>query len=303
MVVGIGSYILFRNLNLGPEAHAFAKQSVAVLQPILIFSMLLLTFCNVAVSDLKIKVWHLWLLLIQIVFSSIFAIIALQLIGSGKIIAEAAFCCIVCPTATASGIITSKLDGSISDCSTYVILSNVLASLLIPLFIPFLNPVEGNTFLSMFLALTSKFFPLLIGPLLAAWLIRYTMPKLHAWLLKQKNWAFYLWLIALPLAIIVASNALYHSGIDALTFVGVAIVSLACCLVQFRVGHRIGDHYGDRVTTGQALGQKNTAFIIWVAYTFLAPVNAVAGGLYCIWHNNVNALQLHKHDKKKKSVI
>ncbi|MCQ2359898.1 MAG: transporter [Paludibacteraceae bacterium] len=299
IVVGIGSYLAFHYAGFSPEVHYAAELGIAVLQPILIFLMLFLAFCHVSVRDMKIKRWHWWLLLIQTVASSVFAIAALHLTGDWKIIVEAAFCCIICPTATASAIITSKLDGSIADCSTYVIISNLLASILIPLFVPLLNPVEGLTFMSMFLQLTAKFFPLLIGPLLLAWLIRYTMPRFNSWLLKQKEWAFYLWLIALPIAIIIATKALFHSNITLWTFIGVAVVSLGCCLVQFHIGHKIGVHYGDRVTTGQALGQKNTGFIIWVAYTFMAPVNAVAGGLYCIWHNNMNAWQLYKHKKAK----
>ena len=34
-----------------------------------------------------------------------------------------------------------------------------------------------------------------------------------------------------------------------------------------------------KVTAGQALGQKNTVFAIWMAYTFMTPETAIIGGL------------------------
>ena len=81
-----------------------------------------------------------------------------------------------------------------------------------------------------------------------------------------------------------------------------AAVSLACCVFQFAAGRAIGESYDSnavkiramhtKVTAGQSLGQKNTVFIIWVAYTFMTPETAIIGGLYSIWHNIYNSWQL-----------
>lgn len=83
--------------------------SFSFLTPILIFTMLLLTFCKVSPRDLKPKPLHLWLLLIQI-FGSL--IVYLLLYRFNKIVAEGAMVCVICPTATAAAVITSKLGGS-----------------------------------------------------------------------------------------------------------------------------------------------------------------------------------------------
>lgn len=80
--------------------------SFSFLTPILIFTMLLLTFCKVSPRDLKPKPLHLWLLLIQI-FGSL--IVYLLLYRFNKIVAEGAMVCVICPTATAAAVITSKL--------------------------------------------------------------------------------------------------------------------------------------------------------------------------------------------------
>ena len=50
---------------------------------------------------------------------------------------------------------------------------------------------------------------------------------------------------------------------------------------------------------GQALGQKNTVFAIWFAYTFMTPVTAIAGGFYSVWHNIVNTWQLYRKNHCK----
>ena len=49
-----------------------------------------------------------------------------------------------------------------------------------------------------------------------------------------------------------------------------------------------------KVTAGQSLGQKNTVFAIWLAYTFMTPETAIVGGLYSIWHNIYNSWQLYR---------
>ena len=55
---------------------------------------------------------------------------------------------------------------------------------------------------------------------------------------------------------------------------------------------RIGRKHGEPVAGTQSLGQKNTVFAIWMGYTFLNPVTALAGGFYSLWHNLVNSWQL-----------
>ena len=69
---------------------------------------------------------------------------------------------------------------------------------------------------------------------------------------------------SLPLAMIaVTIRSIVHSSISVWYMVGLAAVSALCCALQFHYGRKIGAHYGDTVTAGQALGQKNTVFAIW----------------------------------------
>jgi BASS family bile acid:Na+ symporter len=56
------------------------------------------------------------------------------------------------------------------------------------------------------------------------------------------------------------------------------------------------------VTAGQALGQKNTVFAIWMGYTFMTAETAIVGGLYSIWHNLYNSHQLRRANRTADSV-
>ena len=94
----------------------------------------------------------------------------------------------------------------------------------------------------------------------------------------------------------ITTNATITCGLPFLTIFGIGLVSLICCLFQFWLGRRTARRYGymESITAGQALGQKNTGFVIWLGYNFLTPVTSIAGGLYAIWHNLVNSYELYK---------
>ena len=66
MVTGASIYLLY---HIMPEpVHAAGpvlETLLGVLQPLLIFLMLFLTFCRIEPKDLKPHRWHWWLLLIQ----------------------------------------------------------------------------------------------------------------------------------------------------------------------------------------------------------------------------------------------
>ena len=54
----------------------------------------------------------------------------------------------------------------------------------------------------------------------------------------------------------------------------------------------------DEITAGQALGQKNSGFLIWLGYSYMTPVTSVAGGLYSIWQNIINSLELYEQSHR-----
>ncbi len=321
MVTGASMYLLYHAVKPLHVAGPFLSGAVAVIQPLLIFAMLFLTFCRIEPKDLKPHRWHWWLLLIQGGFFTGFGMLALWLIrmlpeGSHDyvVLIESAMLCLICPTATAAAVVTRKLGGDIAGITTYTVLINLLTAFIVPLIVPLIHPVDGMDFWTAFLMIVAKIFPLLILPCLAAWMVRYMAPKLHARLLSWPDLAFYLWAVGLCLAILVTTKAIVHSTMAVSLLLMMALISLLCCAFQFFMGRFIGSRYRPhrsdaspeaalrgkavrKVTAGQSLGQKNTVFAIWMGYTFMTPETAIVGGLYSIWHNLYNSWQLYRAGK------
>ena len=302
ILAGVGEYFLFISLPLSPETHAAANSTVAILQPALIFAMLFLTFSRIEPSSLCVSKWHLWLLLIQ---GGLFVLIGSILIAlphsPARVVLEGAMILLICPTATAAAVITRKLGGDVAGITSYTILINLLVAILIPTFVPLVHPNPDLNFIRAGLLILSKVFPLLLFPLFTALLIRRFLPTLNLALVKLQDLSFYIWAFSLSLAIAVTTRSIYHSSQSLATMGWLVAVSIMCCAFQFYIGRRIGSHYDETITGGQALGQKNTVLAIWMGYTFFSPITSIAGGFYSIWHNVVNTIQLyrttHPHEK------
>ncbi len=295
ILVGIVAYFVYAAIPMLDFTRPYAVKVVGIVQPALIFAMLFLTFCRVRPSELRLCPWHGWLLLIQGgAFSLLAAILMLMPHSGWRVILEGAMLCLICPTATAAAVITRKLGGDVAHVTTYTILINVLCAILISALTPLVHPEGHLGFVGASLLIMQEVFPLLLLPLALALLLRWVWPSAREWIAGKAEWSFYLWAVALALALSMTTRSIVHSTVSLGTQLGLVVVSLVCCALQFRLGRRIGLHYDDMITAGQALGQKNTVFIIWLGYTFFTPVTAVIGGFYSIWHNLVNTVQLKR---------
>lgn len=301
MLAGVLGYLLFVHVPLLEPTKSLVNQLIAFLTPSLIFAQLLLTFCKVNIRDLMPVRWHGRLLLFQII--SCLLMVAVLLLSKLDVayreVFEGAMVCLICPTATAAAVITGKLGGSVSALTTYTLLSNILAAVAVPLLFPLVEPHADLSFFTAFLKILSKVFPLLLCPFFAAWLIRLYLPKIHQWLLNMHDLAFYLWAVALTIVTAQTFKSLVESDSPASVKILIALAGLFACAVQFLLGKKIGTHYYDRISAGQALGQKNTVLAIWMAYTYLDPVSSLAPGSYVLWQNIINSYQLWKKRKKE----
>lgn len=295
MVMGAGAYLLYRAVPAihpaGPALHSIILKA----QPVLIFLMLFLQFCKVSPKDIKFERWHYKLLTVQASICILCAAILIHIhTKEARVIIEAIMLCAICPTAIASGVVTDKIGGSISGIMSYLILVNSMVALLVPAIFPLVHPVPGQHFFQSFLSLMGKVFPTLILPALAAWGLKLVWPKAHNYFRKQVGAAFYLWLVTLSIAITITTRSIFNSDIPVWTLLTIAIVPTVSCICQFAIGHSIGSSYGkvEKITAGQALGQKNTSLMIWIGYMFLTPQTSIAGGIYSICHNIVNSLEI-----------
>lgn len=296
MLTGVVGYFAFSRLSVLAVWKPWVTEGVSLLTPALIFAQLLLTFCKMEPRELTPKDWHVWLLLIQVLSSGLLSLLLLlcPLGESARICGEAAMVCLICPTATAAAVITGKLGGNASTLTTYTLLSNILAACVVPLVFPLVENHADLNFAAAFLKILGKVFPLLLAPFFLALLFRYFLPAIHRWLLKYHSLAFYLWAVALTLVMGQTTRSLVQASVSWQVELGLAMVGLLACAVQFYVGKRIGSVYGDRISAGQALGQKNTVLAIWMAVTYLNPVSSLGPGSYVVWQNIFNAWQLWK---------
>lgn len=311
MTLGVLVYLGARLLPLSADSKLAVYDITShIIQPVLLFSMLFLSFLKVRPSQLRPVRWHWVLLGTQVLcillcaglailirkFSPSFGITAPE---QYVILAQGAMLAFICPTATAGAVITDKLGGSVSGIVTYLLLCNLMVSFVAPAILPWVEPQSGLHFTVAFFMILGKVFPLLLCPLMLAWLVRFTMPRLHNKLLSYPDLAFDLWMPALALAIAVTVRSIVHSNVDIWILTALALISCVSCVMQFALGKLIGRPSGNSITAGQSFGQKNTVFIIWMGLVFLNPVTSVVGGFYSVWHNIINSIQLAQHAKQQ----
>ncbi len=264
--------------------------------------MLFLSFARIEPRQLRLHHWMHRVLLLQ---CSIFVLLALVIAFVPglplRYFFEALALCVICPTATACAVVTGKLGGNMAGVVTYTVLINVADAILVPLVVPLVHPAAGVSFFNAFVSILSQVFPLLILPALAAWAVRLLLPRFHKWLLRFPNLAFYIWAVSLSLAILMSTRSIVHNTSGASAVAQVFAASILACAFQFWAGRRIGKKFACPVSAGQAFGQKNTVFGMWMGYTFFSPVTSVAEGFYSIWHNCYNTWQMYQKRKRKEN--
>jgi BASS family bile acid:Na+ symporter len=269
---------------------------LSFITPYLIFTMLLLTFSKISLRDLRPRLSHLYLLCIEIVGAiAVYYILA----PFDPIVAQGIMICIICPTATAAAVVTGKLGGNVASITTYTLLCNIAVAFVIPALFPIIAPSANHTsFWAAFSLIMGRIFPLLICPFLLAQFIRLIAPKINSTLSSISGLAFYMWAIALTIAMGMTVRSLIEEPTDITTLIYLSLGSLIACLFQFFTGKAIGKSTNDTIACGQSLGQKNTILAIWICSAYLNPVTALAPGLYVIWQNIFNSTQLYLARKK-----
>ena len=274
---------------------------VTFLSPYLIFLMLFITYCKLKISDFKPHKFELALLIFQMMLAA--AVYAVTFLWN-RTLAEGVFICVFIPTATAAPVINSMLGGSISRVETYSLLCNAFVAVTGPVILAAIGEHPEIEFIDSFKIILSEVFPLLIMPLALALLLRYLFPKVHSTVVQWQSLSFYLWAISLFIVVgSCVSFAIQKWTPDSTwTMLMLGVGALIVCLVQFITGRFIGGKFGDKISGGQALGQKNTVLAVWLALAYLGPLTALAPAAYIAWQNIINSWQLmRKHEEIKET--
>ncbi|MDE5848800.1 MAG: transporter [Muribaculaceae bacterium] len=266
---------------------------VQFLSPYLIFIMLFITYCRLDFRHISLGRFQWVLLAVQMFIA---AASYFLLVWANHTVAEGVFICVFIPTATAAPVICAMLGGSLPKLATYSLLCNVFVAVVGP----FVLALVGDTqygFLESFVMILKMVMPLLLGPIIASLLIRKTLPKFHEAVRSHQSISFYLWAISLFIIVggCVSFIINHYRPEDLLTMIWLAVGALAVCLVQFKIGRMVGRRFGDPVSGGQGMGQKNTVLAVWIALAYMNPVASIAPASYIAWQNIINSWQIMRH--------
>lgn len=267
--------------------------SLNMLTPMLIASMLFLTFCRIDLRQMRLKWIHLWMLVVQIV-GGVAVFLALRPLF-GEVVAQGAMMCVLAPIAMASVVIASMLGANVAPMVSYSLVCNLVTALVVP---PILHLFGNGT--CTFVEIISRVAPTLIAPFVVAQLLRLVLPRAAEWFARHSSYSFYLWLFSLVLVMGRTTAFIIDTEADSFVEIELALVALILCIAQFRLGRYMGERSGDRVAGAQSVGQKNTILAIWMSLNFLDPISSVAPTAYIVWQNLVNSYQIYRKGRSKK---
>lgn len=301
MAFGAALYLVFAYVPALEPAANFFGPIVDTIFPTWIFFVLFTTFCRVDFHKVRLVPWH-WL--VQgvntiLVVAMVAVIIGLRLEGRTLVLTECLLMCVIAPCASAAPVVTSRLHGNLEEMTTFVCFSNVVAAAAIPLAFPMIDKSVDMPFWASFGVILLRVSVVLLVPMILAYIVKHLTPRFHHWIVSHPNMPFYMWSCGLVIISGTTVRNICHSG-ETAAYIGViAIVSLAVCLAQFAAGRFMGRFAGTRIETGQGLGQKNTAFAIWVATAYLNPLSSVGPGCYILWQNLINSLEIRAVQRRE----
>ncbi len=301
MTIGAIAYLVSYYIPALEELSQSLAPIFSSILPLFMFLILYVTFCKVDFKKLTTVPWHWWTALVQclLVSAIVGTILFFSISPKELILLESVLACVISPCAAAAAVVTLKLGGNLEQMTTYTFLSNLLCALLIPICFPLIEPTSHLTFWGAFTLIIQKVCLVLVAPMLLALLTK-SLPQLHRfhqWLIHIPDLSFYLWGCSLMIVTGTTLKNIFHAASSISYLLLIAFLGLLLCVLQYAIGRRIGRYFGTSIETGQALGQKNTAFAIWIATTYLHPLSTVGPGCYILWQNIINSIEIWKKGK------
>ncbi len=270
--------------------------------PFCTFWVLYVTFCKVDFRALRPVRWHFHVLLVQFTLVAVLVVVAFAfpLPWHVRLLLEGLLACVISPGATAAPVVTQKLGGNLEEMTSFTFLSNILSALLIPISFSIISDARHVSFLQGFLKILGEVALVLLFPMVCSYVTKHHLHGLHRRIVGVKDLAYYLWCATLLLVSGTTVRNILHARTSVWFLLLIAAAVLVLCVLLFLTGRAIGKPLHSPVNAGQALGQKNTPFAIWVANTYLNPLSAVGPGCYILWQNIINSVEIWSHAKKQR---
>jgi BASS family bile acid:Na+ symporter len=305
MSTGALLYLLFAFTPALEEGALFFAPILDALLPVFMFLVLFVTFCKVDFRKLRPVMWHWVVCLFQLLIIAVLMALILhfKLTTDKLIVMEAVLMCVVAPCASAAAVVTQKLGGSLEQMTTYTFISNFMTALLVPVCFPLIEPSADMSFLSAFAKILYEVVVVLLVPMLLAYIVKHRLHRLHHKIINVKDLSYYLWACSLMIVTGTTVKNIVHAQAGVALIGAIALLGLLLCIIQFAVGRFIGHYFNHTQESGQALGQKNTAFAIWMAYTYLNPLSSVGPGCYILWQNIINSVEIWQKRKSEQGEL
>ena len=296
MGAGAAAYLLFAFTPQLDAADTAMAPFFAAILPLFMFLVLFVTFCKVDFRKLRPVMWHWWVGVFQVLFIGVLMalILGFHMTSDSLILMEALLMCVISPCATAAAVVTQKLGGSLEQMTTYTFLSNFLTALLVPVCFPLIEKGADITFWAAFMKILHEVFLVLIVPMLLAYIVKHRLHRLHRKIISIRDLSYYLWACSLMIVTGTTVKNIVHAEATVWLLTAIALLGLIICIVQFAVGRFVGHYFDHTQEAGQALGQKNTAFAIWLSTAYLNPLSSVGPGCYILWQNIVNSIEIYR---------
>ncbi len=299
MSTGALLYLVFAFTPQLEEAAMFFDPVFDTILPMFMFLILFVTFCKVDFHKLRPVTWHFLVSVFQLIFIGVLMglILGFTMTGDSLILMEAILMCVISPCAAAAAVVTQKLGGSLEQMTTYTFISNFITAMMVPICFPLIEKGADMTFWAAFSKILYEVAVVLLVPMLLAYIVKHHMQQLHKKIISVKDLSYYLWGCSLMIVTGTTVKNIVHANTTVTLLFAIAMLGMVMCVVQFAVGRFIGHYFGHTQESGQALGQKNTAFAIWMAYTYLNPLSSVGPGCYILWQNIVNSIEIWQKRK------
>ena len=299
MGTGAAAYGVFAFTPQLDEAGRAMAPLFAAILPLFMFLVLFVTFCKVDFRQLRPVGWHVWVGVFQLLLIGVLMALAVgfHMSGDSLILMESVLMCVISPCATAAAVVTQKLGGSLEQMTTYTFISNFITALAVPVCFPMIEKSADMTFLSAFAKILYEVVVVLLVPMLLGYIVKHHLHRLHRHILSIRDLSYYLWACSLMIVTGTTVRNIVHADTTLALLTAIALIGLVMCVVQFAVGRYIGHYFGHTQEAGQALGQKNTAFAIWLSSTYLNPLSSVGPGCYILWQNIINSIEIWQEEK------
>lgn len=276
--------------------------SLALLKPFMpvcLIYMLTIVFMRVELQQ-RIFNWRQGVIIGVNLLSPFLFWWGLLAMGFAERFAQAAFFTAITPTATAAPVIVSLLGGRIGFATVGFLSSALIISIALPIVVPLI--LHQSAWAAMGVVFSRVCFVTLLPMLLAILLRKCFGTRAQQWAKSLTPSTLYAWMALVAIIAASASHYLQHEGaaLPRADVYWVLLIDILICIISFAVGACIG-YPNYKRECSQLLGQKNTSYTTYLAFTCGADFAALGPAFYVFFHNVWNGLQLIFHKTKERT--